>query len=150
MPIAKQIISFPLYLPFLFHPFLSHASFVPAIQRAFLKARLRDACETKDQSTIFRIADELRPLNPTPDILSEFYKLEGNWKLDFTTAPTQEVPDENETGIRTYQKVEINEAGNGGVIYNVIDRGLPERGLRITVGAEPTRNDRVALDFRKI
>merc|ERR1712183_384157 len=37
-----------------------------------------------------------------------------------------------------------------GIIYNIIDRGLPDKGLKIAVGAEPTRTDRVALDFRTI
>lgn len=48
--------------------------------------------------------------------------------------------------MRTYQEIDVDE----GIIYNVIDRGLPEKGLRIAVGAEPTRAGRVALDFRTV
>merc|ERR1712183_942631 len=47
---------------------------------------------------------------------------------------------------KTFQTIDTK----NGIIYNVIDRGLPEKGLKIGVGAEPTRRNRVALDFRTI
>ena len=72
--------------------------------------------------------------------------MDGNWKLNFSTAPTGEVPDESATGVKTYQTIDATD----GIIYNVIDRGLPEKGLKIRVGAEATRKDRVALDFQTI
>jgi len=140
---VKQIIF--LTYTFLVSPFLSHA-FIPSLQRPYLKAQLRKACKTKNEPEIFRLTEELRPLNPTTDIIADFSKLDGDWKLDFSTAPTSEVPDESTTGVRTYQTIDAE----GGVIYNVIDRGLPEKGLKIAIGAEATRKDRVALDFRTI
>ena len=139
----------------LLHP-PSCAALLPSLQRPYLKARLRDACRDRDAPAILRLADELRAVNPTPDVVADFAKLAGDWRLEFTTAPAREVPDEAATGVRTYQTVALDPPGDGGggrvggVIYNVIDRGLPARGLRIAVGAEPTRPDRVALDFRTI
>lgn len=120
-------------------------AFVPAVQRPLLKAQLRKACLEKDESKIFGLVDDLSALNPTTDIVRDFSKLAGEWKLDFTTAPEGEVPREGD-GVKTYQSIDADD----GVIYNVIDRGLPEKGLRIAVGAEPTRANRVALDFRTI
>jgi len=130
---------------FLLSSLLSQA-FLPSLQRPPLKAKLRKACEEKDESEIFRLTEELRGINPTTDIIKDFKKLDGNWKLNFSTAPTGEVPDESATGIKTYQTIDTDD----GIIYNVIDRGLPEKGLKIAVGAEPTRKDRVALDFQTI
>uniref|UniRef100_A0A7S1C2D1 Plastid lipid-associated protein/fibrillin conserved domain-containing protein n=1 Tax=Corethron hystrix TaxID=216773 RepID=A0A7S1C2D1_9STRA len=122
---------------------------VPAsLQRNFLKAQLRQACLKKDESEIFEIVYKLQGLNPTTDIMQDFKMLGGDWKLDFTTAPEREVPreSENDDAAKTYQTVDTER----GVIYNIIDRGLPEKGLRIAVGAEATRTNRVALDFRTI
>mmetsp|Transcript_10133 Transcript_10133/g.11836 ORF Transcript_10133/g.11836 Transcript_10133/m.11836 type:complete len:215 (+) Transcript_10133:98-742(+) len=141
--LVKPILFVPCAL--LLSPLLSHA-FIPSLQRPYLKAQLRTACDKKDEATIFRLAEELRAINPTTDIIKDFNKLDGEWKLEFTTAPAQEVPDESATNIKTYQTIDAAE----GIIYNVIDRGLPEKGLKIAVGAEPTRKDRVALDFRTI
>ena len=100
----------------------------------------------KDKTKIDDIIEELSKLNPTSDTRSQFSKLDGEWKLDFTTAPTTEVPDEQKSGVITYQTVDTDK----GIIYNVIDRGLPEKGAKIGVGIEPTRSGRVALDFRTI
>eukprot|EP00588_Corethron_pennatum_P028783 CAMPEP_0194334312 /NCGR_PEP_ID=MMETSP0171-20130528/65682_1 /TAXON_ID=218684 /ORGANISM="Corethron pennatum, Strain L29A3" /LENGTH=216 /DNA_ID=CAMNT_0039096901 /DNA_START=76 /DNA_END=726 /DNA_ORIENTATION=+ len=130
---------------FLLIPSPSHA-LIPYLQRPYLKAQLRKACDRKEEAEIFRLAGELQTVNPTTDIIKDFDRLDGDWKLDFTTAPAGEVPDEGATGVKTYQTIDAA----GGLIYNVIDRGLPEQGLRIEIGAEPTRKDRVALDFRTI
>uniref|UniRef100_A0A7S1ZWW3 Plastid lipid-associated protein/fibrillin conserved domain-containing protein n=1 Tax=Trieres chinensis TaxID=1514140 RepID=A0A7S1ZWW3_TRICV len=125
----------------------SSAAFLPALQRPVLKAELRKACVAKDGAKVSSLVEELAKLNPTTDIRRDFGKLSGNWKLDYTTAPVGEVPDENDgTGVKTFQSIDAEE----GIIYNVIDRGLPEKGLKIGVGAEPTREGRVALDFRTI
>lgn len=121
-------------------------AFIPALQRSALKAELRRAIESKDESSVIDAAEKLAKFNPTTDIIKDFGKLEGDWKLDFTTAPVSEVPDEEGTGFKTFQSIDAE----AGIIYNVIDRGLPEKGLRIGVGAEPTRKGRVALDFRTI
>lgn len=143
---------------------VSEASFLPSLQRKNLKAELRKACQEKDESRILEYVNKLQPFNPTTDIIKDFGKLSGEWKLDFTTAPEREVPKEVEVGeedknnenvpssiVKTYQSIDIDiNNSRKGVIYNIIDRGLPEKGLRIAVGAEPTRVDRVALDFRTI
>eukprot|EP00560_Eucampia_antarctica_P000451 CAMPEP_0197832944 /NCGR_PEP_ID=MMETSP1437-20131217/17058_1 /TAXON_ID=49252 ORGANISM="Eucampia antarctica, Strain CCMP1452" /NCGR_SAMPLE_ID=MMETSP1437 /ASSEMBLY_ACC=CAM_ASM_001096 /LENGTH=221 /DNA_ID=CAMNT_0043436629 /DNA_START=45 /DNA_END=710 /DNA_ORIENTATION=+ len=126
--------------------FIKTDAFVPVIQRYYFKAQLRDACQIKDKTKIDDIVEELSKLNPTSDIRSQFSKLDGEWKLDFTTALTTEVPDEQKSGVITYQTVDTDK----GIIYNVIDRGLPEKGAKIAVGIEPTRSGRVALDFRTI
>jgi len=136
---------------FLFLFYISFANaktctFIPAVQRFYLKAKLQDACKGKDITKISEIADKLSKFNPTSDIRTEFSKLDGEWKLDFTTAPESEVPDEQSSGVKTFQTVD----SANGIIYNVIDRGLPDRGAKIGVGIEPTRADRVALDFRTI
>eukprot|EP00978_Attheya_sp_CCMP212_P035998 scaffold160124_cov50-Attheya_sp.AAC.1 len=120
-------------------------AFVPLLQRAALKAQLRKACKSKDTTSIFKLADELQKVNPTTNIIKDFSKLGGDWKLDFTTAPIGEVPDTDST-TKTFQSIDTDI----GIIYNVIDRGLPQKGLKIGVGAEPTRPNRVALDFRTI
>lgn len=122
------------------------SAFISSFQRIALKAKLRTACDQRDASKILQLADELAKVNPTTDIIQDFSKLDGEWKLEFTTAPTREVPDEESTGVTTYQSIDTSQ----GMIYNVIDRGLPEKGLKIGVGAEPTRKGRVALDFRTI
>mmetsp|Transcript_11988 Transcript_11988/g.17466 ORF Transcript_11988/g.17466 Transcript_11988/m.17466 type:complete len:213 (+) Transcript_11988:180-818(+) len=120
--------------------------FIPAIQRPALKAQLRAACQQKDQQKIFKLAEDLSKLNPTTDIMKDFSKLDGNWKLDFTTAPVGEVPDEETSGFKTFQTIDTSK----GLIYNVIDQGLPEKGLKISIGAEATRKSRVAIDFRTV
>ena len=120
-------------------------AFVPSLQRYYFKAQLRDACVAKDENKIGQFVEELTKLNPTTDIRREFSKLNGEWKLDYTTAPVSEVPDET-SGVKTYQTIDTAE----GIIYNVIDRGLPKEGAKIAVGIEATRSDRVALDFRTI
>mmetsp|Transcript_56277 Transcript_56277/g.67802 ORF Transcript_56277/g.67802 Transcript_56277/m.67802 type:complete len:214 (+) Transcript_56277:44-685(+) len=120
--------------------------FIPFLQRPVLKKQLFEAFKTKDASAIKKIVDELSALNPTSDIMKDFGMLSGNWKLEYTTAPNSEVPDEATSGVKTYQNIDTS----GGVITNVIDRGLPDKGLKISVGAEPTRPGRVALDFRTI
>jgi len=128
------------------------AFFLAPLQRAALKNDLQNACTKEKENTprILELVEELKKLNPSTDIRKDFNKLDGNWKLDFTTAPAQEVPREEEEKdgniVKTYQSIDTKE----GVIYNIIDRGLPEKGLKIAVGAEPTRSDRVALDFRTI
>uniref|UniRef100_A0A7S2IFS8 Plastid lipid-associated protein/fibrillin conserved domain-containing protein n=1 Tax=Helicotheca tamesis TaxID=374047 RepID=A0A7S2IFS8_9STRA len=124
----------------------SSEAFLPAIQRPTLKAQLRTACKQKDEQKIFKLADDLSKLNPTTDIIKDFRKLDGNWKLDFTTAPTGEVPDEATSGVKTFQTIDTSQ----GMIYNVIDQGLPEKGLKIGIGAEATRKSRVAIDFQTI
>eukprot|EP00547_Thalassionema_nitzschioides_P003758 CAMPEP_0194216754 /NCGR_PEP_ID=MMETSP0156-20130528/19608_1 /TAXON_ID=33649 /ORGANISM="Thalassionema nitzschioides, Strain L26-B" /LENGTH=223 /DNA_ID=CAMNT_0038945591 /DNA_START=71 /DNA_END=742 /DNA_ORIENTATION=+ len=126
--------------------FQSSSAFFAPLQRAALKGELKKACERKDVDKILGISEELKKLNPTTDIRKEFNKLEGDWKLDFTTAPAQEVPDDDVTGVKTFQSIDTK----SGIIYNIIDRGLPEKGLKIAVGAEATRADRVALDFQTI
>mmetsp|Transcript_6319 Transcript_6319/g.9729 ORF Transcript_6319/g.9729 Transcript_6319/m.9729 type:complete len:210 (-) Transcript_6319:45-674(-) len=125
----------------LIQPVVSLAFVLAPLQRWSLKGELLKACEAKDTSKILKLAEELKPLNPTTDIRDSFNRLEGDWKLDFTTAPAQEVPEEG-NGVNTYQTIEE------GIIYNIINR--PDRKLKIAVGAEPTRVDRVALDFRTI
>mmetsp|Transcript_1401 Transcript_1401/g.1906 ORF Transcript_1401/g.1906 Transcript_1401/m.1906 type:complete len:213 (-) Transcript_1401:443-1081(-) len=120
-------------------------AFLAPYQRSLLKDQLKKACKSKDLPKIEEITENLKKVNPTTDIKKDFSKLKGEWKLLYTTAPESEVPDESK-GIKTYQSIDTDE----GVIYNVIDRGLPEKGLQIGVGAEPTRRDRVALDFRTI
>lgn len=122
------------------------SAFLAPIQRNSLKGKLKNACQLKDEAKIISVVNELSKLNPTKDITKDFAKLDGQWKLAFTTAPSSEVPDEEASGFSTYQKIETKK----GIIYNVIDRGLPAKGLRIGVGAEPTRPGRVALDFRTI
>lgn len=122
-------------------PFVSSAFVLAPLQRWSLKGELLKACEAKDTSKILKLAEELKLLNPTKDIRDSFNKLEGDWKLDFTTAPAQEVPEDG-NGVNTYQTIEK------GIIYNIINR--PDRNLKIAVGAEPTRVDRVALNFRTI
>lgn len=118
---------------------------MPSLQRYYLKAQLRDACMANDENKISQLVEDLSKLNPITDIRKEFSKLDGEWKLDYTTAPVSEVPDES-SGVKTYQTIDTTE----GVIINVIDRGLPKEGAKIAVGIEATRADRVALDFRTI
>jgi len=125
------------------------------LQRPFLKNELRKACQELNEPKIFQLVEELQKMNPTLNIIKDFYKLNGEWELDFTTASEGEVPRNNNNNnnkqgnadeVKTYQSIDANT----GVIYNIIDRGLPEKGLKIAVGAEPTRPNRVALDFRTI
>lgn len=159
---------------------------VAPFQRATLKSELKTIFVARKKTTsrkrkngedadyydnqILELSKKLRKWNPTTDIQKDFNKLNGDWKLEYTTAPAQEVPRDDDgddddddsstvpatvsrTNTKTYQTIDTTI----GLIYNVIDqRGSSNnkknqgRVLKIAVGAEPTRKDRVALDFRTI
>merc|ERR1712183_876166 len=115
---------------------------IAPFRRAALKTELKSACRKKDRIKILDLSEQLRTLNPTTDIQKEFNKLDGDWKLDFTTASAREVPPDDDstsssttTGFKTFQTIDTKK----GIIYNIIDRGLPKKGLKVAVGAEPTR-----------
>ena len=107
---------------------------------------------------VIEIAEQLSLLNPTPIPTLGFKhyggaepkdsKLNGNWKLRFTTAADASFPESEKRGaVTTSQIIDAEE----GTLTNVVDFEKGNlKGFRVVVQGEPVSETTIRLSFKKV